>query len=90
MAEWTNPIFYLNLFGFIAGLIILIRGRTTRIDDDEPTNPWWALAWVLTIATGLHFIGDLAGVSEDLDHVFIHGAVMVALAIPAVALLRRA
>lgn len=79
MAEWTNPIFYLNLAGFVASIVVLARWR----DADWP-GAWRAATWVLAVATGLHVIGDLAGVSENADHIFIHAAVAAALLIPAV------
>lgn len=73
MAEFDNPIFYLNLIGFVAGIVLLVR---TRYVDVAPG--WKGLTWVMTVATGLHFLGDLFEVSEDADHIFIHAAVMVA------------
>ncbi|MEK6975659.1 MAG: hypothetical protein AABY18_04870 [Candidatus Thermoplasmatota archaeon] len=82
MSEWTNPIFYFNALGFVAALLVLVKAR------DRLQNGWLAAVWVLAVATGLHFIGDLFGASEDLDHVFIHGALLVALAFPAISALR--
>lgn len=74
MSEWTNPIFYLNLAGLVLALVLLKRGGHARGVR--------AALVVLAIGTGAHFIGDLFGASEDLDHVFIHGVVALALAMP--------
>lgn len=82
MSEWTNPIFYFNALGLVACTLILVKARARLTDG------WLAAVWVLTAATAIHFVGDLLGASEDLDHVFIHGALMVALAFPVVAALR--
>ena len=87
MGEWTNPILYLNLAGFLTTVDVLLRRR--RLEEaGRLAGPWFAATVLLCVATGLHFIGDLAGVSEDADHVFIHAAVLVAFAIPAVAAFR--
>lgn len=82
MAEWTNPIFYLNAAGLVLTVLLVVKAR------DRLENGWLAAVIVLLVATALHFIGDLAGVSEDADHVFIHAALAVALAFPAFVALR--
>lgn len=82
MSEWTNPIFYLNAGGLVASVLILVRSR------HRLTDGWLAAVWILAVATAAHFVGDLLGASEELDHVFIHGALLVALAVPAFVALR--
>ena len=84
--EATNPLFYFNAVGFVLSILILRRLRER--DGGGAANALWGAAWVVCIGTGLHFLGDLTGVSEDLDHQFIHFVLMAALAVGFVALRR--
>ncbi|HLF16225.1 MAG TPA: hypothetical protein VI796_02195 [Candidatus Thermoplasmatota archaeon] len=83
MAEWTNPIFYPNALGLLGSSFALWGVRRQQAD-----GRWAALLAVLVFGTGLHFVGDLFGASEDLDHLFIHAILALAVAVPAVAYLR--
>lgn len=75
--EWSNPLAYFNLGAFVAGILVLLRLRSR----DASGLAWgtWMAAWVLTVGSGLHVLGDLTGVPEGWDHQFIHFAVFVAM-----------
>lgn len=75
--EATNPLFYFNAFGFVLSILVLLALRDRR--GTALADGVWGAMWVLCIGTGLHFLGDLSGVPEDLDHQFIHFVLMVAL-----------
>lgn len=85
--EWDNPIFYLNAAGFAASLFALVRLRRLA-REDKADAAWVPMLAILAVGTGLHFVGDLTGFPEDLDHIFIHGVVLAAL-LPVVAMLLR-
>ena len=79
--EWSNPIFYLNLGGLACSLYLWTwaRGRTFDL-------PLKAFFMIMTIGSGLHFIGDLfefpeTGNGNINDHVLIHATVLVAFAV---------
>jgi hypothetical protein len=78
--EWTNPLAYFNLAGFVLAILILARLRDRRGESSLLDGVWWA-TWVVCIGTGLHVLGDLTAVPEALDHQFIHFVVMVALVV---------
>jgi len=85
--EWDNPIFYLNAAGFAASVFALVKLRRLA-REDKADAAWVPVLAILAVGTGLHFIGDLTGFPEDLDHIFIHGVVLAAL-LPVVAMLLR-
>jgi hypothetical protein len=78
--EWTNPLAYFNVLGFVLCILVLRKLRDRRGESGLADGAWWA-TWVLCIGTGLHFLGDLTAVPEGLDHQFIHFVVLVALAV---------
>lgn len=78
--ETTNPLAYFNAIGFLVAILILLRLRGRRGESSLLDGVWWA-TWVVCVGTGLHFLGDLTGVPEDLDHQFIHFVLLVALVV---------
>ncbi len=76
--ETTNPLAYFNVLGFVLGILLLVKLKERR-GESSLADGLWAACWVLTIGTGLHFLGDLTGVPEGLDHQFIHFVLLVAL-----------
>lgn len=76
--EWGNPIFYLNLAGFAASLFAFVKLRRLA-KEDKADSAWVPTMAILAVGTGLHFLGDLTGFPEDLDHILIHAVVLVAL-----------
>lgn len=78
--EATNPLFYFNAIGFLLSILILV-GLRDRRDGSGLASGVWGGTWVVCIGTGLHFLGDLTGVPEGLDHQFIHFVLMVALVV---------
>ena len=78
--EVDNPLAYFNLGGLILSLLIL-RKLGSRRGESGLVDGTWAASLVFAIGTGLHFVGDIIGVSEFWDHQFIHLVVLVALAV---------
>jgi lysylphosphatidylglycerol synthetase-like protein (DUF2156 family) len=78
--EWTNPLAYFNAIGFVLAIVILAKLRDRRGESSVVDGAWWA-TWVVCVGTGLHFLGDLTGVPEGLDHQFIHFVLLVALVV---------
>ncbi|MFA5943008.1 MAG: hypothetical protein WC876_00915 [Candidatus Thermoplasmatota archaeon] len=76
--ETTNPLAYFNLGGFILSILILVKLRDRRGESNLLAGAWWATL-IVCVGTGLHFLGDLTGVSEELDHQFIHFVLLAAL-----------
>jgi hypothetical protein len=76
--ETTNPLAYFNVIGFVLAILVLVKVRDRRGTSSLVDGVWWA-GWIVAVGTGLHFLGDLSGVPEDLDHQFIHFVLMVAL-----------
>ena len=75
--EATNPLFYFNAVGFVFSILLLRKLRDR--DGSGLASGVWAATWIVCIGTGLHFLGDLTGVPENLDHQFIHFVLMAAL-----------
>ncbi len=75
--EATNPLFYFNAAAFALSILLLARLRDRR-DGSGLASGAWAATWALCVGTGLHFLGDLTGVPEGLDHQFIHFVLLVA------------
>jgi len=75
--EWGNPLFYFNAGAFLLGILLLVKMRDRRGESSLADGVWWS-GMVITIGSGLHFIGDLTAVSEAWDHQFIHLVVLVA------------
>ena len=75
--EWDNPLFYFNLAAFIVCILILLRLRSRKHESGLASSAWLATL-ILTVGTGLHFLGDLTAVSERWDHQFIHFVVLCA------------
>lgn len=85
--EWGNPIFYLNAAAML--LLLFSLRRVLRAKDAGTLDGRWALLWIaLTLGTALHFVGDLFGLSENVDHVWIHAVLLVAIFVPAYRTLR--
>ena len=76
--ETTNPLAYFNVAGLVLSILVLVKVRDRRGTSSLVDGVWWA-AWIVAVGTGLHFLGDLSGVPEDLDHQFIHFVLMLAL-----------
>jgi hypothetical protein len=76
--ETTNPLAYFNAAAFALSIALLTMLRDRRGESGLADGAWWA-TWVVCVGTGLHFLGDLTGVPEDLDHQFIHFVLMVAM-----------
>ncbi|HUR61500.1 MAG TPA: hypothetical protein VM286_03955 [Candidatus Thermoplasmatota archaeon] len=75
--ETDNPLAYFNLGAFVLGLLLLAKLRDRRGASSLVDGTWYA-GLVITMGSGLHFLGDVLGVSEAWDHQFIHLVVLVA------------
>jgi hypothetical protein len=75
--EWDNPLAYFNLAAFIVSLVLVRRLGPLRAGSGLAQGSW-AASLVIAIGTGLHFVGDVTGVSEAWDHQFIHLVLLVA------------
>ena len=75
--EADNPLAYFNLAAFILSILIL-RKLSGRAGESGAVDGARGATWVFAIGTGLHFLGDILGVSEDWDHQFIHLVLLVA------------
>ena len=76
--ETTNPLAYFNVAGLVLAILVLVKLRDRRGESSLVDGVWWA-SLVVAIGTGLHFLGDITGVPEGLDHQFIHFVLMLAL-----------
>src|SRR5438132_6855186 len=76
--EWGNPLFYFNAGALVVGVLLLLKLRDRRGESSLADGMWWG-GLVLTVGSGLHFIGDLTAVAEAWDHQFIHFVVLVAM-----------
>lgn len=87
MVEWANPIFYINFGGFVLATLAFVRLRRLA-GDGKADGAWIPFLGIVAAGTFLHFLGDLIDFPDDIDHVFIHAVLLVALAVLAWQVLR--
>lgn len=75
--EWGNPLFYFNAGAFVLGILLLVKMKDRRGESSLADGFWWA-GLVVTVGSGLHFLGDLTAVNETWDHQFIHFVILTA------------
>ena len=75
---WGDPVFYINAFGLVCGILLLTKLRDRRGESSLADGTWWA-AILFVCGTGLHFVLDLFNFPEQGDHVLIHITVGISL-----------
>ena len=71
--EFNNPILYLNALALGASSFVFFRARKLN------AAPWTSVMGIIAAGTLIHFLGDLTGLDENIDHVLIHAVLLVAL-----------
>jgi hypothetical protein len=87
MVEWSNPIFYINFGGFLLAAFAFVKLRALAKEGKADTA-WVPFLAILAVGTFVHFLGDLIDYPDDIDHIFIHAVLLVALAALAASLVR--
>lgn len=88
--ELSGPILYLNAGALLASVFAYVQLRRLH-RAGRADGAWIPFLGVLVAGTSIHLLGDVVEMpwsAEDVDHILVHGTLLVALLVLVVQLVR--